>query len=68
MMKIIQHRFKAFRQAFGRNPLPNEPLFFAEDSAFPEAARKNQVIKQIKQAADATTVPLAPLLKFLELA
>ena len=67
VMKVIQYRFKAFRKAFGRNPLPNEPLFFAENSASPEAAKRTQVIKQVTQAADAATVPLAPLLKFLQL-
>jgi hypothetical protein len=67
MIKVIQHRFKAFRQAFGRNPLPNEPLFFAENSGSPEAAKRDQMIKQVTQAADAATVPLAPLLKLLEL-
>ncbi len=67
MMKVIQHRFKAFRQAFGRDPLPNDPLFFAENSASPETAKRDQVIKQVAQAADAARVPLAPLLKLLAL-
>jgi hypothetical protein len=67
VMKVIQYRFKAFRKAFGRNPLPNEPLFFAENSASPQAAKRTQVIRQVTQAADAATVPLAPLLKFLQL-
>jgi hypothetical protein len=67
MVKIIQHRFKAFRQAFGRNPLPNEPLFFAENSVSPEPARRNQMLRQVTQAADATKVSLEPLLKLLKL-
>jgi hypothetical protein len=68
MMKVVQHRFKAFRLAFGRNPLPNEPLFFAEDSPSPRTATGDQTIQQLRQAAEAAMVPLEPLLKFLRLA
>jgi hypothetical protein len=67
MIKVIQYRFRAFRQAFGRNPLPNEPLFFAENSASPKPARKSQMLRQVTQAADAAKAPLEPLLKLLEL-
>ena len=67
MMKVVQHRFKAFRLAFGRDPLPNEPLFFTENLQAPEIANKEQMIGQLAQAADAMKIPLPPLLKFLGL-
>jgi hypothetical protein len=67
IIKVIKYRFKAFRQAFGRNPLPDEPLFFAEDSPSPQAAERDQMMRQLAQAADATMVQLPPLLKFMGL-
>ncbi len=67
MMKVVQYRFKAFRRAFGRNPLPNEPLFFTEGLRSPKIAKSDQVIKQLARAAEAVNVPLAPLLRFLGL-
>ncbi len=65
-MTVIQYRFKAFRQAFGRDPQPNEPLFFAADCTYPRMADHDQVMAQLKQAANATGVAFSPLLKFLE--
>lgn len=67
MIKIVQHRFKVFRQAFGRDPLPHEPLFFAENLRSPRIADRDQMIRQLAHAADAMTVPLPPLLRFLGL-
>jgi|GEM_PF-6123861 hypothetical protein len=63
MMKVIQYRFAAFRQAFGRDPLPNEPLFFVPVT--PIAADKRQAIAQLSEAARATGVQLGRLLEFL---
>jgi len=66
-MTVIQYRFEAFRQAFGRDPQLNEPLFFAADCTYPRRAEHEQVMVQLKQAANATGVPFSPLVKFLEL-
>jgi hypothetical protein len=66
-MRVIQYRFKAFHQAFGRAPQPDEPLFFAADCSYPRTAEHDQVMAQLRQAADATGVALAPLMKFLAL-
>lgn len=66
-MTVIQYRFKAFRKAFGRFPQPNEPLFFTADRSSPRMAEHDQVMAQLKQAANATGVPLPPLMKFLNL-
>jgi hypothetical protein len=68
MMKIVQYRFKAFKLTFGRDPRPDEPLFFCAKTAHPHNAERAQVIKQLEQAADATRVRLAPVLEFLGLA
>jgi hypothetical protein len=67
MMKVVQHRFNAFRLAFGRDPLPNEPLFFTENLRSPEIADSGQMIRQLAQAAEAMKIPLPPLLTFLGL-
>jgi hypothetical protein len=67
MMKVVQYRFKAFRLAFGRDPLPNEPLFFTENLCPPQIADSGQMIRQLAQAADAMKIPLPPLLRFLGL-
>lgn len=66
-MTVIQYRFKAFRQVFGRDPQPNEPLFFAADCTYPRRAEHDQVMAQLKQAANATGVPFSPLMKFLQM-
>jgi hypothetical protein len=64
-MKVVQYRFKAFRRTFGRNPLPHESLFFPANSRLPQPADQAQVRAQLTQAADASGVALAPLLRFL---
>ena len=68
LMKVVQYRFKAFRRAFGRNPLVHESLFFPANSRLPQPADAAQVKTQLAQAADATGVALPPLLKFLGIA
>jgi hypothetical protein len=65
LMKVIQYRFKAFKRAFGREPLPNEPLFFAATAA-PQRASSEQMMRQLEQAANAMGIALAPVLKMLE--
>jgi hypothetical protein len=67
LMMVIRQRFTAFQRAFGRNPLPDEPLFFAENLPSPQKAGSEQVARQLAQAAAAASVPLPPLLKFLGL-
>jgi hypothetical protein len=64
LMKVIQYRFKAFKRAFGREPLPNEPLFFAS-AASPVKASGDEMMKQLEQAANATGVSLPSVLRLL---
>ncbi len=65
MMKVIQERFRCFRLAFGRDPMPDEPLFFAEGARSPEMATPGEVTRQLLKAAKAAMVPPLPLLQFL---
>lgn len=67
MMKIASYRFKVFRETFGRDPLPHEPLFFSAKAKLPRIIGRDQVIKQLEQAAHATKVTLPPVLQFLGL-
>jgi len=68
MMKIVEFRFKEFRRTFGRDPLPHEPLFFPANAHHPRVAAREQVIRQLEQAARAAMVKLPPVLEFLGLA
>jgi hypothetical protein len=67
LMKVIQYRFAAFRQVFGRNPLPHEPLFFTPALPRAVAADRHQMLAQLSEAARATGVRLDGLLEFLDL-
>lgn len=67
MMKVVRYRFAAFRLKFGREPLPFEPLFFDEGRTDPVAEKKDRVLIQLAEAADATRVSLPRLLQFLNL-
>jgi hypothetical protein len=67
MIKVVQYRFRAFRQTFGRIPSRDEPLFFDENSPRPEKADAAQVLKHLEKAAVATGIKLPPLLRFLGL-
>lgn len=67
MMKVIQYRFAAFRRVFGRDPLPNEPLFFSLVGRIAVTADKRQLVVQLSEAARATGVHLGGLLNFLSL-
>jgi hypothetical protein len=66
-MKIVGYRFRAFEAAFGRDPQPHEPLFFAADCSYPRKADDDQITRQLEQAANATGVSLPRLRRFLAL-
>lgn len=67
MMMIVGYRFGAFRRAFGRDPRPDEPLFFVEGLSQPVLAERAQLRVQLSEAASATGVELQKLLEFLRL-
>jgi hypothetical protein len=68
MMRVVQYRFNVFRRAFGRDPLPFEPLFFVPDSADPVEVAQEQAFRQLSEAASAVKVSFPKLLDFLGLA
>lgn len=65
MIKVIRYRFEAFQRAFGRNPKPNEPLFFVEGLPFPTLAEWDRVAEQLSEAALVTGVEVRELMKWL---
>jgi hypothetical protein len=67
MIKVTRYRFGAFRRAFGRNPKPEDPLFFVEGLSTPSMAGRNQMLKQLSEAALATGVELQKLMEWLNL-
>jgi hypothetical protein len=67
VIKVVRYRFRSFRRAFGRNPKPDEPLFFVEGLSKPVLANRKQVMDQLSEAAVATGVELQQLLEFLRL-
>ena len=67
LIKVIRHRFAIFQEAFGRDPKPNEALFFVEGLKRPVLADQEKIKDQLSDAAEKTGVELEQLLKFLGL-
>ncbi|MGO9057921.1 MAG: hypothetical protein ACLQU2_11125 [Candidatus Binataceae bacterium] len=67
LLKVASHRFKVFVQKFGRQPTPDEPLFFDPESDQPVFATDAQIRRQLIAAASATGVSAARLMRFLGL-
>jgi hypothetical protein len=65
MMKVITHRFRIFRQTFGREPLPTEPLFFEAHAERPVAAKQQELNAQLAEAAEQADVSLFKIRDFL---
>jgi hypothetical protein len=65
MVKVIAHRFAIFREAFGREPLPTEPLFFVNNAERPVAAQQQEVNVQLAEAAEETGISLVKISHFL---
>jgi hypothetical protein len=60
-MKVVHYRFAAFQQTFGREPGPDEPLFFDPACALPRLAQPKEIRRQLMAAAAATGVEPALL-------
>jgi hypothetical protein len=65
--EVIRLRFRAFREQFGRDPGPNEPLFFEPDRDRPVQVDTAQAIEQIEAAARTLKIHSGPVLDFLKL-
>ncbi len=63
--EVIRVRFRAFREHFGRDPGPNEPLFFDPDQDQPVQVDMAQAIDQIEAAARTLKIDSEPVLNFL---
>lgn len=68
LMEVVHHRFAIFRQKFGRDPLPDEPLFFDPEADSPVQASPLQVHAQLADACSKTGVGLSMLTNFWNLA
>jgi hypothetical protein len=67
MVKVIAHRFVIFRQVFGREPLPSEPIFFVVNDGRPSPAPAQELHAQLAEAAETTEVSLVEIRNLLRL-
>src|SRR6266478_1420684 len=64
LLQIASVRYQAFRVRFGRDPFPNEPLFFSPEADSPVEANPFQVHAQLADACRETGVTLSMLASF----
>jgi len=67
LFEVIRFRFGIFREKFGRDPRPDEPLFFDPTQEWPAKACVDETRRQIQAAAAAMGVRLRPVLRLLNL-
>ncbi|MBF6571448.1 MAG: hypothetical protein IVW54_21555 [Candidatus Binataceae bacterium] len=67
ILKIAKVRYLAFRERFGRDPFPDEPLFFDPSFDEPTAPPSDEMRDQLLAAASATRSDCVPLLRFFGL-
>jgi hypothetical protein len=65
LLEIAKVRFALFRERFGRDPGPDEPLLFDPDQAEPIAATESDGRVQVVSAAAATDVDATAVLGLL---
>jgi hypothetical protein len=68
LILVARHRFAAFYEKFGRWPEPDDELFFDGAKSAPVRASKDQVMRQILEAAETHDLRVAPLLTFFGIA
>ncbi|HTW86583.1 MAG TPA: hypothetical protein VMD75_01130 [Candidatus Binataceae bacterium] len=68
LMEVVHHRFATFRNKFGRDPLPDEPLFFDPEADSPVQASPIQVQTQLADACREMGVAMSMLMSFWNLA
>jgi hypothetical protein len=68
VMRISKLRYQIFRTRFGRDPYPDEPLFFDPSNDVPVVAELSQMWTQVMDAAVATRTDALSVMKFLGLA
>ena len=67
MLKIARLRYHLFRDRFGRDPGPDDPLFFDSRLSEPVVAGASEMCSQIMDAAVATRSDYMSVMKFLGL-
>ncbi len=67
LLKIASVRFEAFRDRFGRDPFPDEPLFFDPSRDQPVAPASAEMRTQLLAAASATRSDRVSLLRYFGL-
>jgi len=67
-MRVATIRFEAFRERFGREPLPEEPLFFNPEADSPMGANPSQLSAQLAEACREIGVAPSFLANFWDLA
>jgi hypothetical protein len=67
MLKIMRMRCQVFRSRFGRDPGPDDPLFFDSTHDQPVIAVEAEMRSQVMDAATATRCDFTSVMKFLGL-
>jgi hypothetical protein len=67
MLKIARVRYQIFRTRFGRDPGPDDPLFFASMQDQPIVAGQAEMWSQVMDAAVATRSDCLSVMRFLGL-
>ena len=67
MLKIARLRYQIFRDRFGRDPGPDEPLFFDSKQSEPVVAGAREMSSQVMQAANATRSDYVSIMRYLGL-
>jgi len=65
LLEVAKVRYTAFRNRFGRDPKPHEPLLFDPNADVPVAATKSDRMQQILNAANASNVDARLVLSVL---
>jgi hypothetical protein len=65
LLEVAKVRFALFRERFGRDPEPDEPLLFDPEKAEPTAASQADSLVQLVSAAIASDVDAGPVLSLL---
>ena len=67
MLKIARVRYDIFRATFGRDPGPDDPLFFDSMNDQPVVAGEAEMCVQVRDAATATRSDYTSIMKYLGL-
>ena len=67
LILIIRDRFAAFRAKFGREPMPEDAIFFDPSRDTPAKASLLEALKQVEAAATAVGIKAEPVVRFLKI-